>query len=152
MIIGSGKAGVNMALTLLYWTRDLIYIEHEPGGIGASELSRLEEHGISYIGQPVSRTIVEDTSIKGVVLMDGQQIESRKAFLAFGGNEVRSGLAVQLGAAVSENGHIEVDPRSKQTSVPYLWAAGDVTVHSEQLAIAMGDGSQAAIWIHKSLL
>lgn len=84
--------------------------------------------------------------------MDGQQIESRKAFLAFGGNEVRSGLAVQLGAAVSENGHIEVDPRSKQTSVPYLWAAGDVTVHSEQLAIAMGDGSQAAIWIHKSLL
>jgi thioredoxin reductase len=33
-----------------------------------------------------------------------------------------------------------------------VWAAGDVVAHSEQVTIAMGDGSQAAIWIHKSLL
>lgn len=38
------------------------------------------------------------------------------------------------------------------TSVPGLYAAGDVGVHSEQLTIAMGEGQQAAIWMHKSLL
>ncbi|MDB5084244.1 MAG: NAD(P)/FAD-dependent oxidoreductase, partial [Bacilli bacterium] len=30
--------------------------------------------------------------------------------------------------------------------------AGDVVAHSEQVSIAMGDGAQAAIWIHKSLV
>lgn len=30
--------------------------------------------------------------------------------------------------------------------------SGNVVAHSEQVTIAMGDGSQAAIWIHKSIL
>ncbi|MNG35799.1 hypothetical protein D3C84_1226210 [compost metagenome] len=44
------------------------------------------------------------------------------------------------------------DPRSKMTSVPFVWAAGDVGVHAEQVTIAMGEGSQAAIWMNKALL
>ncbi|WP_233167404.1 NAD(P)/FAD-dependent oxidoreductase [Paenibacillus roseus] len=152
VVIGSGKAGANMAMTLLYWTKELIYIEHEPGEIEDSDLRKLRGNGIRYIRQQVSQTFVTGVNFTGVELADGQRIDSDKAFLAFGGNHVRSELAVQLGAEVAENGHIIVEPRSQKTSVPNLWAAGDVTVHSEQLAIAMGDGSKAAIWIHKSLL
>jgi thioredoxin reductase len=51
-----------------------------------------------------------------------------------------------------ENKHILVDPRSKMTSVKNVWAAGDVVAHSEQVTVAMGDGIQAAIFIHKSLM
>ncbi|ELK41703.1 hypothetical protein D478_12906 [Brevibacillus agri BAB-2500] len=32
-----------------------------------------------------------------------------------------------------------------------MWAVGDIAVHSQQVAIAMGDGAQAAIWIQKRL-
>ena len=84
-------------------------------------------------------------------LADGRTIEADRGFTAFGGNEVRSSLGAQLGAKLSHNRHIETDSRTKLTSVRHLWAAGDVAVHSEQSAIAMGDGSQAAIWMHKSL-
>lgn len=45
-----------------------------------------------------------------------------------------------------------VDPRTKMSNVKHVWAAGDVVAHSEQVTIALGEGSQAAIWIHKSLL
>ncbi|MCL6600601.1 MAG: FAD-dependent oxidoreductase, partial [Alicyclobacillus macrosporangiidus] len=66
-------------------------------------------------------------------------------------NLVHSALAVQLGVRVHDNGHIPVHPRTRETNVPGVWAAGDVAAHSEQVAIAMGDGAQVAIWIHKSL-
>ena len=38
------------------------------------------------------------------------------------------------------------------TNVQGVWAAGDIVAHSEQVTIAMGEGSQAAIWIHKDIL
>jgi thioredoxin reductase (NADPH) len=43
------------------------------------------------------------------------------------------------------------NPRTKETDLPNVWAVGDVIEHSQQVAIAMGDGSQAAIWIQKRL-
>lgn len=65
---------------------------------------------------------------------------------------MKSDLARQLGAERLENRHIMTDARSKMTSVPFLWAAGDVGVHAEQVTIAMGEGAQAAIWMNKVLL
>ncbi|MNI90942.1 dihydropyrimidine dehydrogenase subunit A [compost metagenome] len=59
---------------------------------------------------------------------------------------------MQLGAERHENKHIITDPRSKMTNVQHVWAAGDVAVHAEQVTIAMGEGSQAAIWMHKALV
>ena len=38
------------------------------------------------------------------------------------------------------------------TNVQGVWAAGDVVAHAEQVTIAMGEGSQAGIWIHKDIL
>jgi alkyl hydroperoxide reductase subunit F len=47
--------------------------------------------------------------------------------------------------ALSNRGEIEVDARG-QTSVPGVFAAGDVTtVPYKQIVIAMGEGSKAAL-------
>ena len=81
-----------------------------------------------------------------------RRLEGQYGFIAFGGNEVRSQLAKQLGVELLENKHMLVDPRSKMTNVQGVWAAGDVVAHAEQVTIAMGEGSQAGIWIHKDIL
>jgi len=66
------------------------------------------------------------------------------------------GIFVQIGllpntdwlkgtVALSERGEIEVDARG-QTSIPGVFAAGDVTtVPYKQIIIAMGEGSKAAL-------
>lgn len=90
--------------------------------------------------------------LSGVRLTSGRVIPADIGFIAFGGNAVHSGLLAHLGVERMENGHIVVDPRSKMTSVRGIWAAGDIAVHSQQATIAMGEGAQAAIWIHKELL
>jgi thioredoxin reductase len=130
----------------------LICINHEGKAIDADKRSRLEREGIAYIEQAIAAVAQTDGRLHGVTLQNGEFIEGGHAFVAFGGNKVRSDLAAQLGIALADNHHIPVEPRTKMTSRKHVWAAGDVTVHSEQAVIAMGDGLQAAIWIHKSLL
>ncbi|MDF2958758.1 MAG: pyridine nucleotide-disulfide oxidoreductase [Paenibacillus sp.] len=155
IVLGAGDAGASMALTLYYWTQDIVYINHEAGTVPVSEtlLEQLKNKGIAYYGSAIEEVLTpEDGEFQGVRLADGRQIAGERGFIAFGGNRVQSGLASQLHVERLENKHIVTDPRTKMTSVPGVWAAGDVGVHSEQLTIAMGEGAQAAIWIHKELL
>ncbi|OBZ17294.1 NAD(P)/FAD-dependent oxidoreductase [Bacillus sp. FJAT-26390] len=152
LVLGAGNAGARMALTLTHWTSDLIYINHERSPVDRELLDLLADKGIPYIEQAIQSVNAEQAQFNGIVLEDGSTLACERCFVAFGGNEVRSGFAKQLGVELMDNKHIIVDPRTKLTSVRNVWAAGDVAAHSEMVTIAMGDGSQAAIWIHKSLI
>ncbi|MBW7459582.1 FAD-dependent oxidoreductase, partial [Paenibacillus sepulcri] len=142
----------SMALVLRYWTEEIIYINHERQELDAGMHEQLKQKGIAYMEEAVAAVDHTDGKMAGVRLSDGACIEADCGFIAFGRNKVQSDLAEQLGVKLMDNRHIIVDARTKMTSVSHVWAAGDVTVHSEQAAIAMGDGAQAAIWIHKSLI
>ncbi|WP_368502980.1 NAD(P)/FAD-dependent oxidoreductase [Alkalihalophilus sp. As8PL] len=151
-VIGSGNVGANMALTLTYWTKNILYINHEKQPVDKEVLQKLEDHNIKYIEKEIHSLSAPNGLLEEINLINKEKISVEKGFLAFGGNDVRSSLADQLGAERLENKHVVVDPRSKMTTVKHVWAAGDVVAYSEQAAIAMGEGLQAAIWIHKSLI
>lgn len=153
IVMGSGSTGASMALTLSYWTTDLIYVNHEQKPISMEQIKMLAKHHIELINEGIDSILCEEEGVfRGVNLTDGRTINGERGFVAFGGNEVRSTLAEQLGIERLENKHIIADPRTKMTNVPNVWAAGDIGVHSEQVTIAMGEGAQAAIWMHKALL
>jgi thioredoxin reductase (NADPH) len=152
IVIGSGNVGANMALILSYWTDKLIYVNHEEKQVAEEKKRLLEEKKIRYIEGEIAEILAESSQFQGVRLKNGKIILSNRAFIALGGNEVRSALAAQLGVELHQNKHILVDPRTKKTNVENVWAAGDIVAHSEQVTIAMGDGSHAGIWIHKSLM
>ncbi|MGD6776121.1 NAD(P)/FAD-dependent oxidoreductase [Sutcliffiella horikoshii] len=152
LVIGSGNAGASMALTLTYWTDKLTFINHGKGEVDADLVEKLAGKGIKLVTSAIAEIHTDCSDFKGLTLASGEKIDCCYAFLAFGGNKPNTELALQLGVEVEDNKHVLVDPRTKMTSVENVWAAGDITVHSEQAAIAMGDGIQAAIWIHKSLL
>jgi thioredoxin reductase (NADPH) len=152
IVMGSGRTGVETAKTLLYWTKELIYINHEKKAINKEDMQMMKENQIQYIEERIESVLANESQLEGFVLENGQTIRGNYAFVAFGGNEVRSQLAKQLGVELLENKHMLVDPRTKMTNIPGVWAAGDVVVHSEQVTIAMGEGLQAAIWIHKDIM
>ncbi|MED3651651.1 NAD(P)/FAD-dependent oxidoreductase [Heyndrickxia sporothermodurans] len=152
IVIGSGNAGANMATTLTYWTDNIIYINHEKTEIDTELQKQLQFKNITCYNEAIKKIITKESQFKGVVLENNLHFESEHAFVALGGNKIRSGLAANLGIQLHENQHILTDPRTKMTNIKNVWAAGDVVAHSEQVTIAMGEGAQAAIWIHKSLL
>jgi thioredoxin reductase len=67
------------------------------------------------------------------------------------GTEPRCAAATQLGCRLDEDGYIEVD-RGRETSVPGVHAAGDITGHPHLISVAAADGVRAALAMHRSLL
>ncbi|MBD7938823.1 NAD(P)/FAD-dependent oxidoreductase [Cytobacillus sp. Sa5YUA1] len=152
VVMGSGNTGANMALTLAYWTNSIIFVNDEQKEVCPQTYQQLEKLGIEVIEEKIAEVMADGSSFRGVRLASGQVVEGERGFIAYGGNQVKSDLAAKLGVERLGNQHIITDGRSKMTNVPHVWAAGDVVAHSEQVTIAMGEGSQAAIWIHKSLI
>ncbi|WP_172256875.1 NAD(P)/FAD-dependent oxidoreductase [Saccharibacillus deserti] len=152
VLIGSGEHGSGMAVLLSERTPHLTYINHERAPIEERLLEHMRKVGIDYEEQKVAEVRSDDhRDIRSVVLEDGRELEADKGFIAFGGSHVRTELAVQLGVTLEGNRHIKTDSRTKMTDVEGVWAAGDIGLHSELSTIAMGEGTQAAIWIHKKL-
>lgn len=150
-LMGAGRTGAEMALLLAERTGDLTYINHERTNVSPELRQQMAERGIRYEEGEIAEVKHTEGFIRSVILKDGRSFAAERGFIAFGGNEVHSGLASQLGVTIAGNRHVETDPRTKQTSVPGVWAAGDLGFHAEQVSVAMGEGSIAAIWIHKAL-
>lgn len=156
IVMGAGEAGCGMAIALKFWCDKLVYVNHERKAIGSANRRKLEELGIAYVEAEIAEVLggvgSDEAAFGGVRLATGETIPGERGFIAFGGNRVHSDWAASLGIERMENKHIVTDPRTKMTQVPGVWAAGDIGVHAEQSVIAMGEGSQAAIWIHKELV
>lgn len=66
------------------------------------------------------------------------------------GCQVRSQLARDLGACCDEQGYLKTDAH-QATSVPGLYAAGDVTTELNQICVATGHAAIAATDIYNKL-
>lgn len=153
VVFGGGNTGAGMALTLTYWTKDLTYINHEKKEIDEVLRKKLRENNIPVIEQQITRIILDsDEKVTGFELENGEIIPAERGFTGFSGNKLNNRLAIELGIQHTETHHVITDPRTKETNIEGVWAGGDLIAHSEQVTISMGDGSQAAIWIHKRLM
>lgn len=153
IVMGAGDAGASLALSLMNWTDDVTYINHEKKPVSIDILSKLNEHHIKYFEEEIeSVSKKSEDFFTGVQLKNGEFLQADRAFIGFGGNKVHTELASQIGVHIENNRHIKVDARTKETNVKNVWAAGDIVSHSEQATIAMGDATQAAIWINKRLM
>ncbi|MFJ8243753.1 NAD(P)/FAD-dependent oxidoreductase [Peribacillus asahii] len=153
VVLGAGNTGADMAVTLAYWSNDIIYINHNQSAVDVTKLDELEKHRIKIVYEQIEKIILDEKQhFAGVLLKNGEVVGAERGFIGFGGNKINYELAEAVGVELTENKHVLVNPRTKETNIKGVWAGGDLAAHSEQVTIAMGDGSQAAIWIHKRLL
>jgi thioredoxin reductase (NADPH) len=103
------------------------------------------------ISLPASPVADLDTSGDTIVatLSNGEIIEIDVLYPAMGAR-VRSELALRLGARTNEMGCLLVDDRA-MTSVPGLYAIGDVTHELDQISVATGQAAIAATHVHNGL-
>jgi thioredoxin reductase (NADPH) len=152
VVIGSGNTGASLAITIRYFSDEITYINHEMKELSIALQNELKKSDIKVINKEASEIIQTDGHMKGVMFIDNSIFESEKGFIAFAGNVVQTDLLKNLGVERLESNHVVVDPRTKKTNIPNIWAAGDITIHSQLVTTAMADGAQAAIWIHKTLV
>lgn len=93
---------------------------------------------------------VEDGALAGLVLRDGSEVPC-EAVLAHAPLVRRDDLAERLGLALTEDGFVQVDSEAR-TSVPGIYAAGDLAFAPQQVAVALGSGHMAGLVATRELL
>ena len=88
-------------------------------------------------------------ALEGVRLRSGEVLPCQLAFFSIA-HEPRTEIAAQLGCHLTPEGCIEVDG-SAATSVPGVYAAGDVTPGLQLLQVAAADGAVAGVACARSL-
>lgn len=109
---------------------------------------RLDEAGVTLVHEPVSSIRLWDGR---VVVRHGTKETRVDSLYAALGTEVHSRLAIALGAEHDDEGYLICDGHH-QTTVPGLYAVGDVVQGLNQIAVATGGAAIAAAHIHLHLL
>lgn len=149
-VIGRGAKAVAEALFIRHYTEELTVFtlggKHE---IGENERIELAAHGIPIVDEKLAEVRTEQGAIVGVTTASGRTYRFETLYSALGCN-VRSELARDIGAACDERGQIVVDDKLR-TSLPGLYAVGDVANDLNQIAVAAGHAAIAATAIHNAL-
>jgi thioredoxin reductase (NADPH) len=87
--------------------------------------------------------VVERVRLKNVKTGQTTDIKADGIFIAIG-YKPNNDIAVKLGIELDGDGYIKTD-RGQRTSVPFVYAAGDITGSEKQIVVAAGQGSIAAI-------
>ena len=149
-VLGTSTASVEHAQLIRQWTGDLTFFTHTHN-LTETEREQLEGRDIRIVEGEVRDIVVEDDRLKGVVLGDGRTVARDALFIRPEMRPRLDGLLDQLGCQTEELGFILVDTAGR-TSVPGVWAAGNVANPRAQVITAAGEGSAAAISINADLV
>ncbi len=146
-IIGNDDKGVREAAFLRTYSDrvTLIHIGPPEALAGQDDLQRL---GIELICAPIEAVELEQDRV--TALSWGGTVRSFDMVYSALGTSPSAELAESVGAGVGEDGRLFTDAH-QQTSVPGLYAAGDVVRGLNQIAVATAEAAVAATAIHNGL-
>lgn len=147
-VIGTGSHGVNEAVFLRSYTTDVTLIAPDgPHQLETIDRTRVAEFAITLIDGPCKAIDPKDQVI--AVTTPGGVVHYDSLYPALG-SDIHIELARQAGARIAEDGSLPVDAHQR-TSVPGLYAAGDVVLGLDQISHAMGEAGVAATTIRNDL-
>ncbi|WP_063022625.1 NAD(P)/FAD-dependent oxidoreductase [Nocardia niwae] len=152
-VLGGAEPGalaraVHLALLLPQWSDDVVFFSNTMT-VSGGDRAHLDARGVRLVEGEVARFVVDDR-LRGVELADGRAVPRSAMFVAptFRAND---DVLVALGCAFDAGGWVTTDATGR-TSVPGVWAAGNVSNPAAQVISAAGAGSTAAIAINGDLV
>lgn len=150
-VLADGDRAVHMALMLKGWTDDIVVLSN--GAALRDDL--LDAAGIAVDQRVVTEFHSEDGELTEVRFTEGAPL-ARGGVLVAAVLHQRSPLAAQLGVTFAPANPVAADAivvdQFQRTTVPGVFAAGDVSVQMPQVAAAVASGSLAAAAVTQSLL
>ena len=144
-VVATGEHGVFKALLVRNWSDDVVLF---PGPEPVAD-DRLAERGIEVVPGEVTRLVVERDRLTGVEVA-GRVVPRRAVFV----NPTfvpADGLLTSLGCELTDEGFVRTDEVGR-TSVPGVWAAGNVVDPMLQVITSAGAGSLAAAMLNTELV
>lgn len=148
-VIGSAARGLAEAVFLRGYSADISLIAPDaPHAYDEADRAQIDRLGITLIDGPCQPIELDDNSILVATAEGEHRFDSIYPAL---GSDTRVELARQVGVKLAgETSCITVDAHQR-TSIPGLYAAGDVVIGLDQISHAMGEGGVAATTIRNDL-
>jgi thioredoxin reductase len=149
-VIGGTPGAVRYAQIVRQWTHDLTYFTSSDT-LSADERTQMLARGIGVVEGTIDQLVIDDADqLRGVQMRDGCVLPVDALFVP-PRLVPNSSLLVGLGCDVDTEGWVTVDTTGR-TSVPGVWAAGNIADSRAQLITAAGAGAAAAIAINADLV
>lgn len=148
-VIGGGNSGANAALFFEGICRKVYLVEfNEKPAFDSVYGKRLKESRAEvFLGKQVVEILGKER-VSGIKVKDRASGEEEEIMVdgvfVYIGTKPRNALAKELGAEIDEKGFVKVD-KGNTTTVPGLFAAGDVSGELAQTIVAAGSGAKAAV-------
>jgi len=147
-VIGEGVHGAREALFLRHYSAQVTLFRLASGrAIPDDAVAQLDARGIGVVPSPVTAMALAG---RGVAIVTEERMHDAEVVYAALGVVPNTSLATGLGAEVDGAGNIVIDAHCR-TSIPGLYAAGDVVVGLDQIAVAVGHAAIAATAVHNDL-
>ncbi len=147
-VLGGTPGAVRYAQIVRQWTHDLVYFT-PPGTLTTDERTQLVARAVGVVEGAVEQLVIDDDELRGVQLADGRVVPRDALFVPprfVPNNQLLAGL----GCDVDADGWVIAD-NTGRTSVPGVWAAGNVVDPRAQVITAAGAGSAAAVALNADL-
>jgi thioredoxin reductase (NADPH) len=157
VVVGGGDSAMEEATFLSRFARSITVV-HRRDTLRASKIMQDRAHAdpkITFAWNSVVTDILGQDSVTGVELTDTQSGQTRTldvqgVFVAIGHDPRTELFAEQV--KLEDNGFVHVHGRSSRTTLPGVFACGDVTDHEYMQAVtAAGSGCVAALDAEKYL-
>jgi len=147
-VIGSDSHGVAEAIFIRSYTADLTLIAPDTAlRLGADDQRKLKEAGVDCVDGPAQAVAITGDCIVVDTAEGHYTFDSIYPAL---GSDTHTQLGEMVGAKLADDSCFLCDSRQR-TSVPGLYAAGDVVHGLDQISNAMGEGGVAATTIRNDL-
>jgi len=150
-VLGQGTAAAKLALSLRIWTdRITVFCDGNDPALPPRTRALLERNGIGLEAARIDHIDQNGGHVAAIVRADGEKIPVDRIFFSPHTRPADT-LAERLGCETDGAGDLKTD-LGQRTSVPGVYAAGDVAGHPYLASIAAAEGIRAALAIHRSLL
>ncbi|MBO9598803.1 MAG: NAD(P)/FAD-dependent oxidoreductase [Cohnella sp.] len=149
VVVNRGATLMHFAPLLSGWTKRFVVCTNGPDELSEAERDDLRSHRIPLYDAPIRAIVSNEGMVSRVELEDGTEIPCEGIFFK---PELVPGtdLPQTLGCRLTDMGVIEVDDFGK-SSIPGVYAAGDVSSFMHQAIAAAASGAKAAAAINGEL-
>lgn len=147
-VLATSPMSIHQALMLPDWGTTTLFLHEQPRP-SSEELEQLQARGVSIVTGAVARLQGETVEL---AMQDGRSFALDGLFVA--ARAVPSPLARGIGCELEDGpmGAFVKTDAMKSTSVPGVFACGDVARPAGSIAFAVADGAMAGMAAHRSLM
>lgn len=150
-LLGESDDLAQRALLVSRWSDDLVVFTNGVGEVSDTDEARLAERGIRVDRRVIADVVGDRNGLTGIELADGEVVPRSAGFIR-PRYETTIDYLAGLELARDAEGYVTVDSHGR-TSVPWLYAAGDLTPPGpKQLIVAAGAGAMVAGGINRDEL